>query len=72
MWRHSDYGAWVPNTARIKLASLDPRVERGWNYVVSAALSALLMALGAALPARTQQQRSEEPHTDSHLRLAPS
>lgn len=33
LWRHSYYGEWLPNTARVKAGFSTFRLERGWNYL---------------------------------------
>ena len=35
LWRHSYYGDWMPNTARVKAGSSSLRLERGLNYAVT-------------------------------------
>ncbi|MFT7485834.1 MAG: arabinofuranosyltransferase [Candidatus Paceibacteria bacterium] len=33
LWRHSYYGEWLPNTARVKAGFSTFRLERGWAYL---------------------------------------
>jgi hypothetical protein len=39
LWRHSYYGEWMPNTARVKAGFTLSRLERGFNYVATFALT---------------------------------
>ncbi len=58
LWRHSYYGEWLPQTARVKAGFSVERLERGLRYVAAWALSlpALLLvglaAAGVLLPTR--------------------
>ncbi len=45
LWRHSYFGEWMPNTAKIKAGLSATRVERGLKYVGSLALAAPAIAL---------------------------
>lgn len=50
-WRHSYFGEWAPNTARVKVHLGPQALERGAKYVGSLALAVLSipLALGGAL-----------------------
>lgn len=50
-WRHSVYGDWLPNTARVKLGFSPQATDRGLDYVLSAFLSmpGLAVAFGGAI-----------------------
>jgi hypothetical protein len=45
LWRHSYYGEWLPNTARVKAGFSLVRAERGWGYLVSLLLAAPSIAV---------------------------
>ncbi len=45
LWRHSYYGEWLPNTARVKAGLSLARLERGWGYTMSLLLAAPSIAL---------------------------
>ena len=50
------YGAWLPNTAHVKLAFTETRLQQGWHYVAGAEpylRSLLLMAVIGAVLAMT-------------------
>jgi hypothetical protein len=40
LWRHSYYGAWVPNTLGAKTGNLNGQLHAGWGYVQSYAAQA--------------------------------
>lgn len=57
-FRRFYYGAWLPNTAHVKVAFTTARLSAGWQYVAGAEpylWSLLLMALAATAVAMTQQ-----------------
>lgn len=49
LWRHHYYGAWEPNTARVKVELSAMVLERGVNYVATFALSFPAAAIALAL-----------------------
>jgi arabinofuranosyltransferase len=52
LWRHSYYGEWLPNTARIKAGLSAVRLERGALYVSSFLVALPAVAIGIAMGMR--------------------
>lgn len=48
-WRHSYYGEWLPNTAKVKAGFSQMRLERGAKYVATVAITALGLPLALAM-----------------------
>ena len=59
LWRHSYYGDWLPNTARVKVGSTALGLERGLKYLLTQLLSVPALALVPILALVARGVRAE-------------